>query len=91
MTGAVAGAVTFVLYALIACLVIRALLSWFPQASGEGRLVRILDRVTAPLLEPVRRWVPPLGMIDISSLLVILLLTVMLTVVEQAARYSSGG
>ena len=33
-----------------------------------------LDRVTAPVMRPVQRFIPPLGGVDISPILVILVL-----------------
>lgn len=85
MTGFAADILIAVLYTLIVCVVVRALLTWFPQSTQPGGLVRLLHRVTDPLLVPVRRVVPTLGMIDISSILVIVLLSVMVTVVQEIA------
>lgn len=64
------------LYVVI--LIVRALLSWFPVAPGSGfeRVIRALDRVTEPVLRPVRRILPPVragGMaIDLSIIVVVL-------------------
>jgi YggT family protein len=37
-------------------------------------LIQILDAVTEPILDPIRRIMPRLGMIDLSPLIAILLL-----------------
>ncbi len=54
-------------------IVIRALLSWFPLPP-DNPLVVILYQITEPVLAPLRRIVPMIGMIDISPLVAILLL-----------------
>ncbi|MBI3978752.1 MAG: YggT family protein [Chloroflexi bacterium] len=52
---------------------IRALLSWFPLRP-ENPLVIIMHQITEPVLQPLRRVVPMIGMIDITPLVAILLL-----------------
>ena len=54
----------------------RILLSWF-DPTGRSRLGGFLVQATEPLLAPVRRALPPLGMIDISSFLVLIVLGVL--------------
>jgi len=39
-----------------------------------SQVADFLDRITAPILEPFRRIIPPLGGIDISPIVVLLLL-----------------
>ncbi|HDR6315231.1 MULTISPECIES: YggT family protein [Bacillus] len=51
-------------------LIIYILLSWFPGAK-ESTFGDILARICEPYLEPFRRFIPPLGMIDISPLVAI--------------------
>ena len=50
----------------------RILLSWF--VSPMNRLLHVLIRATEPILGPARRIIPPLGMFDISTIIVLLLL-----------------
>ena len=54
---------------------VRALLSWFP-IDPRNPLVTILYDVTEPILDPLRRVIPRLGMIDITPLVAILLIQV---------------
>ncbi len=49
-----------------------ALVSWVP--SMRGRWSDYVARVVEPVLVPVRRVIPPLGGLDLSFLVVILLL-----------------
>ena len=51
-------------------LIIYILLSWFPGAK-ESTFGDFLARICEPYLEPFRRFIPPLGMIDISPLVAI--------------------
>lgn len=58
---------------LVIAIFIRAILSWF-QMDPRNPLIQALDSVTEPILEPIRRIMPRLGMIDLSPLIAILLL-----------------
>lgn len=51
----------------------RAILSWFVR-DPHNPLVELLDQVTEPILAPLRRVVPRIGMIDITPLVAIILL-----------------
>lgn len=55
---------------IYAC-VIQAILSWFPGASGNPAQ-SLLSSITRPVIEPVRRFVPPMGGFDLSMLVVII-------------------
>ncbi|HEX5586393.1 MAG TPA: YggT family protein [Acidimicrobiia bacterium] len=50
----------------------RAVLSWFPVRSGTflAGLNSLLFDLTEPVLRPVRRVIPPAGMLDTSFLVV---------------------
>jgi YggT family protein len=80
MNPAVAEFFTIVLYILLAAVIVRALLSWFPNAANN-EFGRLIFRITEPMLAPVRRIMPRTGMIDFSSMVVIILLWLMITVV----------
>ncbi len=53
-------------------IVIRIVFSWVLDHSN--RFLRFLMRLTDPVLEPFRRIIPPIGMFDISPIVVLLLL-----------------
>ena len=61
--------ITFYSYALI----VYILLSWFPGARESG-FGQFLAKICEPYLEPFRKIIPPLGMIDISPIVAILAL-----------------
>jgi YggT family protein len=50
-------------------LMARAVLSWFPPSASSGGLAtlqRVLMDLTEPVLAPLRRVIPPVGMFDLS-------------------------
>ena len=68
--------VGFLLYGFLGVyslmIVIRIVLSWV--LTGTNKALRFLHRLTDPILEPFRRLIPPLGMFDISPIVVLFLL-----------------
>jgi YggT family protein len=56
----------------IILLIIRVLLSWFPTIDWMTQPFALLSQITEPFLGFFRRFIPPLGMFDISSLVAIL-------------------
>ncbi|MHB8439095.1 MAG: YggT family protein [Acidimicrobiales bacterium] len=68
--------------AYIIVLVLRALVSWFPLQPGSSLIpvARVLDRLTEPLLAPLRRVIPPLRAggtaIDLSFIILIIVLQI---------------
>lgn len=65
--------VAIITWALSLAIFLRAILSWF-SIDPRSPLITVLDQITEPILEPLRRIVPRLGMIDITPLIAILLL-----------------
>lgn len=84
MNGQIALIFTTFLYIILFAIIARSLISWFPL-DPRNRFVRLLHQFTEPLLEPVRRVIPRMGMIDLSAMVVILLLYLMIYVVNKAA------
>ena len=54
-------------------LVIRCLISWV-NPDPFNPIVQFLHRATDPVLEPLHRVIPPLGMFDLSPIVALLLL-----------------
>ena len=54
-------------------LIIYIFMSWFPNARDTG-IGQFLTRICEPFLEPFRRIIPPLGMIDISPIVAFIVL-----------------
>lgn len=65
------------LQGLMGMTLVYVLLSWVQPFSGvNGVLARLLE----PLLQPLRRRLPPVGGVDLSALLLVLLAQVLLLV-----------
>lgn len=57
----------------------RVLMTWLPIPTNN-RIVQVLFEITEPILGPVRRIIPPIGMIDISPIIALLLLQLLETI-----------
>jgi YggT family protein len=57
----------------------RAVFSWFPVRPGTAlaSINAVLYELTEPVLSPVRRLIPPLGMLDLSFLVVFFVLIIL--------------
>jgi YggT family protein len=73
-----------ILYAFMACLLIRAVFSWI-EPYPKNRVHRVMFDVTEPFLAPVRRFVPPIGGIDISFVLVLIAVSFVLSLVQRVS------
>jgi YggT family protein len=71
-----------VLYAFLACLLIRAVFSWI-EPYPKNRVHLITFQITEPVLAPVRRLVPPIGGFDIAFLLVFFAVSMILNLVQR--------
>ncbi len=55
----------------------RVVMSWIPNLSPTNQIVQLIHGLTEPVLEPVRRIIPRLGMMDISPIVVFVALRVL--------------
>lgn len=73
----------FVLYGLLSIVVlfifIRFIAAWF--VFTRRTFLAFVTRVTDPILLPVQRLIPPIGMFDISAMIVLLLIGFVQTIV----------
>ena len=73
----------FVLYGLLSVLVLfiflRFLASWF--VFTQKTFFAFVVKVTNPIMLPVQRLIPPIGMFDISAMLVLLVISFLQTIV----------
>lgn len=90
--GAVFRLIGFIIYGLISIYIllitIRIIFSW-GMLSYRNRVMRFLVDVTEPLLGPLRRRIPPLGWLDISPIVAILILWLFQTAVAGTLLASS--
>lgn len=79
----------FVLYGLLSILVlfifIRFIASWF--VFTQKTFLAFVMRVTNPIMLPVQRLIPPLGMFDISAMLVLLVIGFLQSIVLRVFVY----
>lgn len=75
--------VTFVnlfFYALWMAILGRVIMSWVTMFAPTSPIVQtineILHQMTEPILGPLRRVIPPLGMFDLTPMIALILLTV---------------
>ena len=73
----------FILYGLLSVVVlfifIRFLASWF--VFTRNTFLGFVTKVTDPIMLPVQRLIPPIGMFDISAMVVLLLIGFLQTIV----------
>ena len=73
------------LYLLV--IFVRIIMSWFPPTPGTtyAQIFEVFDRVTDPVLAPVRAMLPPVRMgamgLDLSPIVVFLIGTLLLRVI----------
>ena len=65
-------------------LIIYILMSWFPNARSS-KIGQLLGRICEPYLEQFRRFIPPIGMIDLSPIVAFLVLNLATTGLRQLA------
>ncbi len=67
------GLVQLGIQVLIFAIFARSIITWFP-IDRTGPIVGALNAITEPLLDPLRRIVPRIGMVDITPMIAIFLL-----------------
>lgn len=66
-------------------LIIRIILSWLPAVSAYDPPWSYVFAVTEPVMKPFRGLLPPIGMIDLSPILLFILLELLIGVLSQMA------
>ncbi|HVG95437.1 MAG TPA: YggT family protein [Chloroflexota bacterium] len=75
--------VNLLVYALTAAIFLRAIFSWFVPPGSDNVIMRFLRDITEPVLAPLRRVLPSMGMLDLSPFVAMILLQVMGSIVTQ--------
>jgi YggT family protein len=89
MVGGLMGAISFATGFLIALIILSALFTLFQPRAGTS-FVFLTDRLAAPIVKRVRRFVPPLGPFDLSPAVAILLLVILRLILAWAIYQLSG-
>ena len=77
------GLLATLLNLLAIAILVRALMSWFVR-DPYNPIVRILDTITEPILQPLRQIMPRMGMMDFTPLVAIILLQVLASFVRNS-------
>ena len=72
--------VRYSLYILVFAVIVQAVLSW---VNPYTPIAPAFDTITRPFLRPLRRFVPPMGNVDLTPLVLLLALYVLLIVVNH--------
>ncbi|HSP59364.1 MAG TPA: YggT family protein [Halomonas sp.] len=74
--GAIAGLANAILKIYFLALIVMIILSWVaPNASHPGAL--LVMQLVEPIMAPVRKVIPPLGMIDLSPIVVFIAISIL--------------
>jgi len=68
----IAGIFTLFITLFSASIIIRVILSWIQPANTYNPITPLINKMTSPLLQPIRRMLPDLGGLDLSSLIALL-------------------
>lgn len=67
---------------LILAILVRALLSWF-RLDPMNPLIQALNAVTEPIIDPIRRIMPRIAMLDFSPMIAMILLAIISAPLQQ--------
>jgi len=73
---------TISIYTLV--LLMRVLLSWFPNLDWSNPILTTVSSITDPYLNAFRGLIPPLGGLDLSAILAFLTLNLLQTLLKVA-------
>lgn len=85
MAGYLATFISMLFQVLTMAIFARVLLSWFPMREDHP-LKLLLMEITDPILVPLRRIVPRLGMLDITPIVAMFLLQILEGVLLNSLR-----
>jgi len=76
------------LYLLIGVIIVQVVISW---VNPYAPLAPVFDALTRPFYAVFRRFVPAIGNVDLSPLLVLVVAQVLLILLDSVARFVPGG
>ena len=80
---------TLQIYSLV--LIVRVLLSWFPNLDWGNPVLSTVSSITDPYLNAFRGLIPPLGGIDLSAILAFVALNLLQRLLLNASFYFYAG
>ncbi|EAQ69247.1 cell division membrane protein YlmG1 (factor involved in shape determination) [Synechococcus sp. RS9909] len=80
---------TLQIYSLV--LIVRVLLSWFPNLDWGNPVLSTVSSITDPYLNAFRGLIPPMGGLDLSAILAFIALSLMQQLLMSASfAFASG-
>ena len=80
---------TLQIYSLV--LIVRVLLTWFPNVDMGNPVLSTVSSITDPYLNAFRGLIPPLGGLDLSAILAFVALSLMQQLLVSASYAFAGG
>lgn len=74
-----------IIWVYIFALILQAIISWVGNTQGNP-IIPLINSLTAPILKPIRKVVPLIGMMDLSPMVAIIALNILLIVVNNIFR-----
>ena len=74
---------TLQIYSLV--LIVRVLLSWFPNLDWSNPVLSSIGSITDPYLNAFRGIIPPIGGIDLSAILAFIVLNLLESLISNAS------
>ena len=78
-----AGLLLNVIQILMLLIFVRAIFSWF-DPGFTSQIGRVIYQITEPIIAPIRQVLPPMGMLDLSVLVALLLLMILQRLIASA-------
>ena len=82
---AVGELLTKIVYVFIVAIFVQVIASWIAPGTYNPVLA-LIDSLTSPLMRPVRRLIPPMGGLDLSPMVAIMLLYLSLMLIVQPIK-----
>ncbi|MDP3061948.1 MAG: YggT family protein [Chloroflexota bacterium] len=77
-----------VIYVLMGTILVRVLLSWIvpiQPSIASNPIITFVFQITEPILAPIRRVLPAMGMLDLSPMVALLLLSLLKALLNRLA------
>lgn len=78
----IGGLLRMIVWVYIIAIIIQVVVSWIGNTKGNPA-IPLVRSLTEPLYKPVRKLVPAVGMIDLSSFVIIILLQIVLIILRS--------
>ena len=72
-------------------LIVRVLLTWFPNVDMSNPVLSTVSSITDPYLNAFRGLIPPLGGLDLSAILAFVALSLMRNLLDKASQIAFVG